>query len=178
MLIRGFVNLYHVKEDGWVKHGFNVSRSYRCTDVSNPPKESLTMFRTQNNLLENEAREWRVFERHVRAGIICRCNNREEQRRNGSPVYGRLLQSPARLAIWTLVILPVVSKDTCATSLSNGHNAHSIVLLSVHLISPTCVEICTLMIILVLSHLQSPSSFYWTRSRGILRIILQIRYIR
>lgn len=21
----GFINLYHVKEDGWVKHGFNVS---------------------------------------------------------------------------------------------------------------------------------------------------------
>ena len=23
----GFINLYHVKEDGWVKHGFNVSKS-------------------------------------------------------------------------------------------------------------------------------------------------------
>ena len=25
----GFINLYHVKEDGWVKHGFNVSTSRR-----------------------------------------------------------------------------------------------------------------------------------------------------
>ena len=25
----GFINLYHVKEDGWVKHGFNVSYKNR-----------------------------------------------------------------------------------------------------------------------------------------------------
>ena len=28
----GFINLYHVKEDGWVKHGFNVSA---ITEVDN-----------------------------------------------------------------------------------------------------------------------------------------------
>lgn len=35
----GFINLYHVKEDGWVKHGFRVKRSQHfagqdCTDGS------------------------------------------------------------------------------------------------------------------------------------------------
>lgn len=35
----GFINLYHVKEDGWVKHGFRVKRSQHsagqdCTDRS------------------------------------------------------------------------------------------------------------------------------------------------
>lgn len=33
----GFINLYHVKEDGWVKHGFNVS-----TPASTPPSQSRT----------------------------------------------------------------------------------------------------------------------------------------
>ena len=29
----GFINLYHVKEDGWVKHGFNVSPALGCISV-------------------------------------------------------------------------------------------------------------------------------------------------
>ena len=43
----GFINLYHVKEDGWVKHGFNVSpRS--ITDAS---------FRSRHEMANNDVQD-------------------------------------------------------------------------------------------------------------------------
>lgn len=62
----GFINLYHVKEDGWVKHGFNVSfpvgafaRSYSLTSYPG----------YQPNILEDQVGKGGILERDIRAGI-------------------------------------------------------------------------------------------------------------
>lgn len=48
----GYINLYHVKESGWVKHGFNVSHRIFAV-VAN----LLTITGYQPNILEDETRE-------------------------------------------------------------------------------------------------------------------------
>lgn len=72
----GFINLYHVKEDGWVKHGFNVGFSCFsfdfflvwvggwCADGCGAGYEP--------HFLEDEVGEGGVLECYVRAGLrVC-----------------------------------------------------------------------------------------------------------
>lgn len=59
----GFINLYHVKEDGWVKHGFNVS----SRGGTLPQKHILTHLPGhESDILENQARKRRVQQCHRR----------------------------------------------------------------------------------------------------------------
>ena len=63
----GFINLYHVKEDGWVKHGFNVSASF-CQHWSNI---DLTLLQGhQSNLLEDEVGEGRIQQCNIFLRLI------------------------------------------------------------------------------------------------------------
>ena len=53
----GYINLYHVKEDGWVKHGFRVcslEKSYLAWTVLTGPVGY------EPDFLENQAREGRI----------------------------------------------------------------------------------------------------------------------
>ena len=52
----GFINLYHVKEDGWVKHGFNDT-----APVSTPLPYLRTIADTPDDLLGNKTQEGRVL---------------------------------------------------------------------------------------------------------------------
>lgn len=54
----GFINLYHVKEDGWVKHGFNVS--YWKGQCERNFEVLMLTVGYQPNLLEDKARQGRV----------------------------------------------------------------------------------------------------------------------
>lgn len=60
----GFINLYHVKEAGWVKHGFSVcfclTRQTLCTDH---------ILGYKSDILENEARERRVLQCHLDSAL-------------------------------------------------------------------------------------------------------------
>lgn len=65
----GFINLYHVKEDGWVKHGFKVRFG-----ILNSFVISLTEFLGyKSDFLEDETGERRVFQRHFRTSINFAC---------------------------------------------------------------------------------------------------------
>ena len=59
----GFINLYHVKEDGWVKHGFNVGSLLQLvlSDDAN------VLIGHQPYILEDKVGERRVFECHIGA---------------------------------------------------------------------------------------------------------------
>ena len=50
----GFINLYHVKEDGWVKHGFNVGYLGQCESAI---RMLIVTAGYQSNLLEDKARQ-------------------------------------------------------------------------------------------------------------------------
>lgn len=62
----GFINLYHVKEDGWVKHGFSVSNS---------PRTIAQMYLLiscaghQSDILEDQTGERGILKRDIRARI-------------------------------------------------------------------------------------------------------------
>lgn len=61
----GFINLYHVKEDGWVKHGFNVSFSLqsRAANIQSQVKTPLTHVMStgyEPDFLENQTRKGRI----------------------------------------------------------------------------------------------------------------------
>lgn len=62
----GFINLYHVKEDGWVKHGFNVSRFLLF-----PRSERMLMAFAgyESNFLEDKAGKGRVQQRYIFARL-------------------------------------------------------------------------------------------------------------
>lgn len=49
----GFINLYHVKEDGWVKHGFNVS-SHHQSAVRKTSDPAHRLQGHEPNLLEDK----------------------------------------------------------------------------------------------------------------------------
>lgn len=57
----GFINLYHVKEEGWVKHGFNVSRG----SVSHLHSGADPLPGHKPYLLEDEIGEGRIQQCHV-----------------------------------------------------------------------------------------------------------------
>lgn len=63
----GFINLYHVKEDGWVKHGFSdtnpVSAGCRRIWWSGILTTGIL------DLLEDQAGKGRVLQRHCRSGL-------------------------------------------------------------------------------------------------------------
>lgn len=61
----GFINLYHVKEDGWVKHGFNVSTLRPCCSRT----QSVLTYSPghKSNILENQIRKGGVLERDIGA---------------------------------------------------------------------------------------------------------------
>ena len=62
----GFDNLYHEKECGWVKHGFNVSDTrYAMGDVA----ILMVTLGYEPDVLEDEVGEGRVFERDVAFGV-------------------------------------------------------------------------------------------------------------
>lgn len=73
----GFINLYHVKEDGWVKHGFRVLLSKQ---FSASPKLLTGLAGHESYLLEDEAGERRVQQCHgksvsssVKKAVDIRC---------------------------------------------------------------------------------------------------------
>ena len=61
----GFINLYHVKEDGWVKHGFNDTNPVGPEEIDLNGRYA----DTKTDLLGDEAYERRGFQRDVRAGV-------------------------------------------------------------------------------------------------------------
>ena len=62
----GFINLYHVKEDGWVKHGFNVSFGIVFPSLV---AVLMSMIGYESDILEDEARERRILKCYVGAGL-------------------------------------------------------------------------------------------------------------
>jgi hypothetical protein len=62
----GYINLYHVKEEGWVKHGFmDTSELHVFSYVTC----KLLMMRHRSDILEDKAGEGRVLQRHREAGM-------------------------------------------------------------------------------------------------------------
>lgn len=60
----GFINLYHVKEDGWVKHGFNVSVHHQ---LDNMWEQANILKGHESDLLEDEVGKGRVQQCHCGA---------------------------------------------------------------------------------------------------------------
>ena len=60
----GFINLYHVKEEGWTKHGFSVSLF-----ETNYVNGRLHFVGHEPDLLEDQAREGGVLERQLYPGL-------------------------------------------------------------------------------------------------------------
>ena len=61
----GFINLYHVKEDGWVKHGFRVRLHSSQTDQQRRRiNGSNHLVGHEPNILEDEARKGRIQQCH------------------------------------------------------------------------------------------------------------------
>lgn len=60
----GFINLYHVKEDGWVKHGFNVGVDQQ---IGRTWKQANYLKGHEPNLLEDKVGKGRVQQRYCGA---------------------------------------------------------------------------------------------------------------
>ncbi len=63
----GFINLYHVKEDGWVKHGFRVIFFFR---TQQGPSVLTGLSGHESNLLEDKAGEGRIQQCNSESVII------------------------------------------------------------------------------------------------------------
>jgi Proteasome subunit len=65
----GFINLYHVKESGWVKHGFNVSCYLTISSFINLAG-LICSIGYEPNLLEDQTRKGRIFECYFGIGLV------------------------------------------------------------------------------------------------------------
>ena len=68
----GYINLYHVKEEGWVRHGFNVSLPSFVIMICIlfwGQAADLRLSGHEPHFLENEARERRIQQRHRYLGV-------------------------------------------------------------------------------------------------------------
>lgn len=111
----GFINLYHVKEEGWVKHGFMDTSEFYIFHFSD--FAMLTMH-DRPDLLEDEAREGRVLQRHLEAGVTS-CDHGGE----GAP--RRFFTRRVRLLPRSRSGLAVM-RDRCSFSGSCGSTPRSI----------------------------------------------------